>query len=79
LLGSDYSGNIENYAKRASGLERGTLTKKANVFKKLKSVEIGGISSAENRAQVRESLVEYVFSRVPAEPGKTLSVEIIFV
>jgi hypothetical protein len=81
LLGSDYSGSVENYAKRAPGLERGTLTLKASpAFKnKLKSVEIRGISSAENRAQVRESLVEQIFDRLPAGPGKTLSLEIIFV
>jgi hypothetical protein len=66
LMGSDYPGNIENYAKRIPGLERGTLTKKRDVFgKKLKSVEISGIDSSETRISVNSVVEEFVKNAAP--------------
>ena len=65
VLGSDYGGNVENYMKRMPGREAGKLTKVSNPFKKLKSLKVEGISSAANRATVKE-LLELLLKDVPA-------------
>jgi hypothetical protein len=49
VLGSDYAGNIESHIKRQDDLQEGTVTKKANPFGKLKSLEIQGISPARQQ------------------------------